>query len=46
MKREDDSILNVKIKTRHARMDKFGEYISSFAIVKTKGINLTFADKK
>lgn len=46
MKREDDSILNIKIKRRPVRMDKFVKYISSFVKVKTKGINLTFVDKK
>lgn len=46
MKREDDSILNIKIKRRPVRMDKFVKYILSFVKVKTKGINLTFVDKK
>lgn len=43
---EDDSILNIEIKTRPVRMDKFMKYILPFVKVKTNGINLTFADKK
>lgn len=46
MKRKDDSILNIKIKTRPVRMDKFVKYISSFVKIKIKGTNLTFVDKK
>lgn len=52
MKRKDDSILNIEIKTRPVRserpvrMDKFVKYILSFVKVKIKGTNLTFVDKK